>query len=274
MQSNKVISFNPAVPGDLFIWDRGAIDKALCKILKTAKAVIFHQTVYPELYHLARSLCPKVFPNYDCRFKWQGKIGDTMLFWNFGVPHPQTWIFPKVEAFIGDHPEMGYKSPRFQFPYVIKANIGGEGSSIYLIETRAQLDEVLKILRHMEWEGRSGFVVQEYIQGIEKDLRVVVIGEYIASYWRMGEGFHKNVARGGEIDSHAEPELQHIGRSAVRDLCRKTGINLAGFDLIFPKGKNKPLFIEINYTFGRTGLGGSERFYEILNEQMRNFLKE
>lgn len=274
MNSNKkIISFNPAVPGDLFVWDRGCVDKAIVEIIKTAKAVIFHQTVFPELYHLARALCPKVFPNYDCRFKWQGKIGDTMLFWNFGAPHPETCIFPRVEAFIGEHPEMGYKAPSFRFPYVIKANTGGEGSSVYLIEGQGQLEKVLRILRHMEWEGRSGFVVQEYIEEIEKDLRVVVIGEHITSYWRVGKSFHKNIAKGGEIDFHSEPELQKVGRSAVKSLCSKTGINLAGFDLVFPPGSTEPLFMEINYTFGRTGLGGSESFYEILNEQIANFLK-
>jgi len=41
---------------------------------------------------------------------------------------------------------------------------------------------------------------------------------------------------------------------------------MAGFDLLFSsERKNRtPLFLEINYYFGRRGLGGSERFYEIL----------
>ncbi len=272
MDSNYVISFNPAVPGDLFLWDRGFLDKSLLDKIKKADAVIFHQTVSPELYHLARSLCPRVFPNYDVRFRWQGKIGDTLLFWRQGVKHPATWIFPRVEALLGTHAEMEYKPPQIYFPCVIKANSGGEGSSIYLIENEEHLDRALKLLRRMEWQGRCGFVVQEYIAGIERDLRVVVIGDYVTSYWRNSVNFHKNVAKGATIDRDSDQELQARGRCAVKELCSRTGINLAGFDLVFPPGETEPVFIEINYTFGRRGLGGTERFYDILNEQVNNFL--
>ena len=268
-----IISFNPIIPGDIFIWDKGCITNSLLHKIKNAKAIILSQTVSPELYYLAKSSCAKVFPNYDYRFKWQGKIGDTLLFWHFGVKHPNTWIFPKVEAFIGDHPEMGYKHPKLKFPYVIKANKGGEGSSIYLIENEGQLKDVLALLRKMEWQGRAGFVAQEFIPDINKDLRVVVIGDYITSYWRNSSGFHKNIAKGGIIDKTSESELQEIGRKTVKKFCAKTGINLAGFDLIFPPQKNEPLFIEINYTFGRCGLGGSEKFYKILKEQVKRFLE-
>jgi ribosomal protein S6--L-glutamate ligase len=35
-----------------------------------------------------------------------------------------------------------------------------------------------------------------------------------------------------------------------------------------------PLFIEINYYFGRTGLGGSEAYYRILMEEIRNWIRQ
>jgi len=49
---------------------------------------------------------------------------------------------------------------------------------------------------------------------------------------------------------------------------------MAGFDLLFSsERKNRtPLFLEINYYFGRRGLGGSERFYEILNTEITKWL--
>ena len=34
----------------------------------------------------------------------------------------------------------------------------------------------------------------------------------------------------------------------------------------------KPLFLEINYFFGRSGLGGSEKYYEILTEQIQKWI--
>jgi ribosomal protein S6--L-glutamate ligase len=64
------------------------------------------------------------------------------------------------------------------------------------------------------------------------------------------------------------------GRQVVKAFCDRTGINLAGFDLIFPSGSDrpKPLFLEINYFFGRRGLGGSERYYRLIDRAIRRWL--
>jgi ribosomal protein S6--L-glutamate ligase len=43
------------------------------------------------------------------------------------------------------------------------------------------------------------------------------------------------------------------------------GINLAGFDLMFPDD-GPPVFIEINYNFGRKGLGGTPGFRKLFRE--------
>jgi len=62
----------------------------------------------------------------------------------------------------------------------------------------------------------------------------------------------------------------------VKDFCRKTGINLAGFDFLFSSENyynDEPLFLEINYFFGRKGLGGSEKFYKILNSEIAKWIK-
>ncbi len=59
----------------------------------------------------------------------------------------------------------------------------------------------------------------------------------------------------------------------VRDLCDHTGINLAGFDLVFPDNSDVPLFLEINYTFGRAGLGGSDTFYGLLKGEIDKWLE-
>jgi ribosomal protein S6--L-glutamate ligase len=63
---------------------------------------------------------------------------------------------------------------------------------------------------------------------------------------------------------------------SLADNFRKlTGINLAGIDIIFHKddleGK-KPLLLEVNYFFGRKGLGGNEVYYQLLNETVREWL--
>lgn len=55
---------------------------------------------------------------------------------------------------------------------------------------------------------------------------------------------------------------------------RRAGINVAGFDILFNRTRNSdtPLFLEINYYFGRRGLGGSLRFYELFEQAADRWL--
>ncbi|PXF59978.1 MAG: glutathione synthase [Deltaproteobacteria bacterium] len=262
------------IKGDIFYWERGIWDEDMIHNLTTARAIILPQTVSKELYFLCRTLCANVFPNYDLRFKWEGKVGDSLLFWSFGIPHPRTWIFPRVETMLGDHPEMCHCPRLPDYPFVIKGTGGGEGSQIWLIRNDRDLEQATEILKHFEIQGLFGFVLQEFIPNLQRDLRVVIIGNHIQSYWRCNtSGFLHNIAKGGQIDSLSDPELQAIGRKAVRELCTHTGINMAGFDFVFLEGSNIPLFIEINYTFGRTGLGGSDAFYGLLENEINQWLE-
>jgi ribosomal protein S6--L-glutamate ligase len=174
---------------------------------------------------------------------------------------------------LGDHSGMGYHPRLLDYPFVITGTSGGEGSQIWLIEDAQDLKQVTKKLKHFEMQGLFGFVLQEFIPNLQRDLRVVIIGNHIQSYWRYNTSdFFHNIARGGQIDAKSDPELQAIGRNAVKELCINTGINMAGFDLVFLEGSNIPLFIEINYTFGRTGLGGSDAFYELLENEVNRWL--
>jgi ribosomal protein S6--L-glutamate ligase len=271
----KILSMHPVIEGDAFYWDRGVWDKNLSREIKKARAVILPQTVERELYCLCKRLCPHVFPNYDLRFQWEGKVGDTLAFWAFNIKHPHTLVFPRVETLLGEHPDMDHKVPALPlFPFVLKGARGGEGTQVWLIESSSELEERLQTLLQYELQGSSGFVIQEYLPDLERDLRVAVIGNRVSSYWRTGQGFLHNVARGGAIDTESDPELQAVGREKVRQFCQRSGINLAGFDLVFPPGKTEPFFLEINYTFGRTGLGGSENFYKLLRSAFEQWLQE
>ena len=62
---------------------------------------------------------------------------------------------------------------------------------------------------------------------------------------------------------------------SVKDFCSLTGINLAGFDLLFSTDAKaaSPLFLEINYYFGRRGLGGSEMFYDLLETEINQWIE-
>ena len=265
---------HPMIEGDAFYWDRNVWDKSVFQQIQKARAIILPQTVEKELYHLCKKLCPHVFPDYDLRFQWEGKVGDTLAFWAFNIKHPHTLIFPKVETLLGDHPHMDHKIPELpEFPFVLKGAQGGEGAQVWLIKSSIDLEERLQTLLQYELQGSSGFIIQEYLPSLERDLRVVVIGSQIVSYWRKAPGFFHNIAQGGEVDAESDPELQAIGREKVRQFCQWSNINLAAFDLVFSSEREEPIFLEINYTFGRTGLGGSEKFYNLLRDVVEQWLQ-
>ena len=62
----------------------------------------------------------------------------------------------------------------------------------------------------------------------------------------------------------------------MEGFCRRAGINVAGLDILFnrQRDQNPPLFLEINYYFGRKGLGGSLRFYDLFEQAANRWLAD
>ncbi len=272
-----ILSYHPCFEADKNILCAGrepAADDLAA--IKAAHAVILPQGCRRSLYEMAHNNCRHVFPNFDSRFQYAGKIGQVRLFQEKNVPHPRTQTYLNVETFSEHHG--GFPAtPAFDFPFVFKFDWGGEGYQVYLIQSASECKDILQTARDYEDSGHTGFIIQEYIPSNNRSLRVVVIGQTVVSYWRVQSGtrnFCSNLARGAVIDAHADPDLQALAVTSVKAFCSRTGINLAGFDLLFSSQKKRstPLFLEINYYFGRRGLGGGERFYEILIAEIEKWI--
>jgi len=242
-----------------------------------ADAVVLPQGCYESLYTMARSHCKHVFPNYDTRFKYKGKIGQIQLFQKIKTAYPKTETYLNTNAFFGHYG--GYpEKPIFDFPFVFKFDWGGDGDHVYLIQSAEYFSRVLKTAGKYEYSGQEGFIIQEYIPSDNRSLRVVVVGDTILSYWRIqpeADYFLSNVTKGALIDHDADPDLQRTAVESVKHFCRLTGINLAGFDILFSSDAKvkRPLFLEINYFFGRQGIGGSDKFYDILIKEIMKWIE-
>jgi ribosomal protein S6--L-glutamate ligase len=274
-----ILSFHP-----LFEADQNKIcagrepDSDDLSAIKAADAVILPQGCSQSLYELVCKNCPRVFPNYKARYRYPGKIGQTELFRQTKTAHPATEIYRSLESFRRQHGDIAKRLP-LQPPFVFKLDWGGEGDTVYLITSMTNLQNILEQTEILEKSGQTGFLLQQFIPDQNKTLRVVVIGRRIISYWRVrknGDGFLINLSKGAIIDTESESDLQKLGIESIKAFCKKTGINLAGFDIIFsPEGETvKPLMLEINYFFGRKGLGGSETYYRILQKEIRRWLKD
>jgi ribosomal protein S6--L-glutamate ligase len=268
-----VVSFHPCIEADVNIVcagkDPGGQELAA---IRRAEAVILPQGCRRSLYRMARENCRRVFPDYDARFQYPGKTGQIQLFRKTGTAHPDSVLFADVQsclAAFAAKPPMG-------FPLVFKFDWGGEGRGVFRFDDTGAMKQVLNGFAS---DPPAPCLVQAFVPGGHRTLRVVVVGRAFLSYWRSAadpEGFYANLSCGGTVDPASDPALQSLGVGAVRDFCNKTGINLAGFDLIFSgeSTRSDPLFLEINFFFGRRGLGGSEAFYRLLEDAVRRWLVE
>jgi ribosomal protein S6--L-glutamate ligase len=272
-----IVSFHPLFEADKNILCAGRQPNGEdLAAIKAAKAVVLGQGCYQSLYEMARANCPNVFPNYDAKFKYPGKTGQIKLFREINAKHPSSEIYSNIASFPKRYRQNPEQLPS-GYPIVFKLDWGGGGDTVYLVNSAEQLQKILKIAAGFEKSGQAGFLLQEYIASGNKTLRVVVIGNRFISYWRVQQNigdFYTNLSKGAVIDSEAEPGLQHKAVAVVKELCQKTGINLAGLDVLFSSEDEDPppLLLEINYFFGRKGLGGSEAYYKILQKEIQAWL--
>jgi ribosomal protein S6--L-glutamate ligase len=274
-----ILSFHPLFEADINITCAGRPPaKADLEAIQNADAVVLAQGCSRGLYEMARENCRHVFPNYDARFQYPEKIGQMKLLQSLGVPVPRTKCFQNGEAFHQNF-DSRQAGQIFGYPLVFKFNWGGEGDTVFLIESGDDLAQLLEKASCFEKSGQSGFMLQKYISFSRRCLRVAIIGEHASAYWRIQPDplkFGTSISRGGYVDRQSDPALMQKGIQMAKTICDKTDINLAGFDFLVDE-KNPAeeiLCLEINYFFGRRGLGGSETFYEILLHQIHQWIEK
>jgi ribosomal protein S6--L-glutamate ligase len=269
-----ILSFHPIIEAHRNIICAGRPpDDGDLQAIRQAEAVILPQGCSEVLYRMAKHHCPRVFPNVDVRFDFPGKSGQIQLFRRLGITHPETRTYSSLDAF-------GRDASPVDFPVVVKLDWGGQGETVFRVNRSRELEEVLERVAAYESSGQKGFLIQQYIPCGQRALRVVVIGSRVRSYWRLqpaSDRFGTSVAGGAIVDPHADPGLQSAAQDVVRNFCGLTGLQLAGFDFIFSErdrraGAIEPLMLEINYFFGRTGLGGSEGYYRLFEAEVDSWL--
>lgn len=272
-----ILSFHPSVKADinLRLTIKGLFSDQELKTIASARAIVVTQSIKAHQYAFCRTHCSRLFPDYTHRFGYEGKYANILLFRKFNAPHPETTLYESVEDFKNRHFK-GHE-PLMPFPFVLKGDRGGGGWAVFLIRNRRDLVARLEILADDYLHATRRFIAQAYIHHGGSDLRVVVIGKIIKAYWRCqhkhGE-FRNNVGRGAVINHDIDPDLKNEGIKCVQDFCSQTNINLAAFDVLFDRRRPEPLLSEINFVFGRKGVGGSPRFYELLNEAVQQWAKE
>lgn len=232
-------------------------DPEVAQLIRAARGVVLPRGVTEKRYRKITGMARDWFPNLDGRYAYPGKTTQSLLFSRLQVRHPTTFVYADPQEIM----EVEKGTLPLEYPFVLKGDLGGGGSAVFPVSSRKDL---LDGLNRLPAEGPV--LIQRWVKHGGMDLRVVVVGARTASYFRVGGGkFYNNACRGGRIHPEILPESQASGLAAVASFCRLSGINLAGFDLMFPDS-GPPVFIEINYNFGRKGLGGTPGFRELFRQ--------
>ncbi len=268
-----ILSFHPCFVADaqIILADRrlSAEDR---RLIQSADAIILPQTCSLALYKACSKSEAYVFPDYELRFKYPGKVGQSSLFESLEIPHPATERWPSVKKF-REYLKAENRPPH-EIPFFIKADKSHEGDGIFFVTDKKSLDTALA---RLEKTGSDSFISQKLIHCQGNVLRTVVLHKRIITYWkREDHGIISTVSHGARVDRKWKPALQEKGRAQARWICEKAGINLAAFDLVFnlDHPDPQPFILEINYYFGRKGLGGSLRYYRLLLKAIQEWLKE
>ena len=132
-------------------------------------------------------------------------------------------------------------------PFILKGLESAQGAEVYLIEDKAQYEEVLGL-----YTKEKEYVFEEYIKSsYGRDMRFYSIrGEVIACMTREAvSGFKANVALGANVRAYP---IDDAIRQTAKDVYEQTGLDFLGIDLLF--GTDKPYFCEINVMPGMEGM--------------------
>jgi ribosomal protein S6--L-glutamate ligase len=100
----------------------------------------------------------------------------------------------------------------------------------------------------------------------------------VLTYWkRPGHpgGAITSLRLGAVIDHAWRPDLQQKGTALAVAIARKIHLDLAAIDFVFPMDdpSPEPRVLEINYFFGRRGLGGTSQYYVLLYDAVREWVR-
>ncbi len=271
-----ILSFHPCFDTDVqIILGARRLNSDDHRVIRKAEAIILPQWCHEDLYRACSGSGAPMFPNYEMRFRYPGKTGQSHLFRDFRFQHPATLRWKGVEEFKNAYP--GVKAFPHDLPFLFKDDKSHEAEGVYLVEDRHTLLKALEHLEQKERSGQKGFVTQEFVPSQGNVLRTVIIGNHFVTYWKRPQKPAQvitTISRDAVIDHHWRPELQEKGEKETLALSGKTGINLAAVDFVFSLDEEnpEPFFLEINYFFGRRGLGGSEKYYGLLYEAVLDWL--
>ena len=159
---------------------------------------------------------------------------------------------PVPKTLLVKHPiDIDFVESNIGYPAIIKTLSGSFGAGVFLVETKKQLTQLLKMAELTK--PSYNIIVQEFIkESFGKDLRVLVItGKVVGCMMRksVDDDFRANITRSGEaIPYQIDDDIEWISGECARLL----NLDIAGVDLLFNDGKY--VICEVNSSPGFEGM--------------------
>ena len=271
-----IVSYHPALKADenLLLVSQRPLDQRDSRAMAGAGAILLPQAPRADLHAMALKSGKPVFPRSGPFHTNDGKLGNFMLFEKLGLAHPVTLCFDGLPQALAAWKDGAPQRAGITPPLVAKGAGGGEGRNVFLVNSAEELARLEGRLDPTCMRGPSGLVLQEYVECAGRDARVVIMGDRMQAFWRVaakGE-FRGNLSQGGRVDRDSRPDDLARALELARRLRDLAAVDLAAVDFLIPEGK-EPMFLEINFYFGRRALGGAEAFLEEFLLAVRQWLQ-
>jgi glutathione synthase/RimK-type ligase-like ATP-grasp enzyme len=166
----------------------------------------------------------------------RGKLASSFLSWSAGLPIPWT-IYASANILV----DLFATDPPFDYPFILKADVGSKGKDNYLIKSLEELKNTLK-------DTDVRFVAQPFVQN-DGDYRVLVMnGKVPLVIHRKGaDGSHMNNTSQGGNAKLVDPES--LDPAIIRDSLEAAKIeklSVAGIDVLQDMITGKHYILEVN----------------------------
>ncbi len=176
---------------DIFIWH--ADDKGVSRHL-----------ILDRVYFIEKYLKKRIFPDLNMYYSFNDKIKQYNILSHLKIPVVPTYIsFNKEQAL--------NKIKTSKYPIVIKDAYGFGGKGVLKVTNKKEAIGILEdAFKKTKYEGMSNYIyIQKFLSGIDRDLRIITIGDKIATaYWRITKNgeWRANVGKGGEVSFNNIPK--------------------------------------------------------------------
>ena len=152
----KILSFHPCIEADIniILAKKEMRNFSLLRVIQEADVIILPQILPEWLYWRCKENTSLLFPNYDVRFRYPGKIGQARLFKDSGIISPKTYIWKSVDEF-----KKGKGWASLPIPFVIKADRYHEAEGVFIIESEKDLKDmrradeaVIDAIKSYDWK--------------------------------------------------------------------------------------------------------------------------